>query len=202
MGSQSPTAAAKAKPELLSITGKCVVMASAIWFGTDEILLAHRTSNKLLFSFALSVVFLLACIAAFVLIFLEWRKRQWRAIIPFASCVFAIVLFLPVGILISHALFAWSLPSYEKVVGKLESGSVPLTQDLSELSEPEARFANRVFASKDTNGVLTVIFFTEEGFPARHSGYLYSSSGEVSPGIEERLPRNSRVRPKWFYVSN
>src|SRR5207244_13650063 len=102
---------------------------------------------------------------------------------------------IPIGRLVSHAVFAWSLPSYERVVQQIESGSIPVSAEFAKIrqAEREARLAYGVFAGKDTNGILTVVFFTESGFPALHSGYMYRSSGEMSSGLESRWPINQKL---------
>jgi hypothetical protein len=71
----------------------------------------------------------------------------------------------------SRAAFLSSLPRYERVVGSMESGSVPMPAQFGEvrLASEDARLAQNVFAGRDTNGVLTVMFFTRSGFPALHS---------------------------------
>jgi hypothetical protein len=184
--------------------GKLMVVASVIWLFAQEAIAAHRTSLGLLLGLLLSFCFLLVAILAVVRVFTEWRERRWRAAIPLAVCVFAVIIFIPLGRLVSRAVFAWSLPSYERIVRRIESGSIPVPAQFGEVREAkqEARLAYAVFAGKDTNGVLTVIFFTEKGFPALHSGYLYTSSGELGLGLQSRLPIREKVRSKWFYVSN
>jgi hypothetical protein len=71
-------------------------------------------------------------------------------------------------------------------------------------AESEARLVYRVYAEKATNGILMVEFDTEAGFPVKHSGYLYSSSGQIESGsrMDSRWPIREEVRSGWFYVSD
>ena len=188
----------------MSRAGKFVVVGSAVWLVASEAYAAHRTPLGQLLDIFISLCYLAVVVLAVVLVFTGWRQRRWRAMIPLAACVIAAVAFIPLGRLVSSALFAWSLPSYETIVRQMESGTIPVSTEFSEVrqAEPGARLARGVFAGKDTNGVLTVIFFTEAGFPALHSGYLYRSSGELGSGLESRWPINEKVRSNWFYISN
>jgi hypothetical protein len=188
----------------MSRAGKFVIIASAMWLIASELYAAHRTNAGGLLDIVISLCFFGVVIYAVVLVFAEWRKRRWRAMIPLAACVLSVVVFIPLGRLVSRAVFAWSLLSYEGVVQQIEFGSIPVSGEYAEIrgAEREARLAYGVFADKDTNGVLTVMFFTESGFPALHGGYIYRSSGELSAELESRWPIREKVRSKWFYFSN
>jgi hypothetical protein len=61
-----------------------------------------------------------------------------------------------------------------------------------------------VLAERDPNGVLTVELLTGGGFPVKHSGYLYTSSGSVRPGsfFDERWPFKTEMKAKWFRISD
>jgi hypothetical protein len=104
----------------------------------------------------------------------------------------------------SEAKFRLSLPDYERIVQLMESGSIHVPAPFGEvqLSAQDAHLAQNVFAGRDTNGVLTVMFFTRSGFPALHSGYMYRSSGEAGPDFAARWPGLEKVTNKWFYISN
>jgi hypothetical protein len=189
---------------MMSRAGKFVVVASVIWLVANEAIAAHRTSISVLLGVFSSLCFLGVIVFSLVLSFTDWQQRRWRALLPLAACVVAIAIFLPLGRLITDAVFDWSLPSYEAIVQQVESGSIPTSVEFSEMpqAERQARLAYGVFAQKDTNGVVRVMFFTESGFPALHSGYLYTSSGEPGSGVESRWPTVHKVRNKWFYISN
>ena len=189
---------------MMSRHGKLVVVASVIWLIASEMVTAHRASSLVLLDLFISLCFFGVIIFSFVLSFADWRQRRWRALLPLAVCVFAVAIFIPLGRLISYAIFDWSLVSYEAIVRQVESGSIPTSAEFSKIpqADRQARLAYGVFAQKDTNGVVRVMFFTESGFPALHSGYLYSSSGEPGSGVESRWPIVRKVKDKWFYISN
>jgi hypothetical protein len=184
----------------MSHVRKIIVAIALIWCVCATASAAHRTTAGVLLGLFLAAGLLFAIVAAIACAFADWRRRRWRSLLPLGVCV--ISLFVPWMLVppIRHALFVWSLPSYEAIVQRIESGSIPLTAGDGRIvqAEPGARLTYRVVAQRATNGALTVIFFTEEGFPALHSGYLYSSSGD--PG--SRWPIVEQVRSNWFFISN
>jgi len=188
----------------MSRAGKFVVLASVVWLAAAETIAAHRTTGLVFLGLLISLCFLAVTVLGLVRAFTEWRQRRWRAVLPLAACVFAVSIFMPLGRLITHAVFDWSFPSYEAVVRRVESGSIPSSTEVSDITQAArgARLAYRVLAQKGTNGVVMVMFFTESGFPALHSGYMYSSSGEPVSGFESRWPTVEKVKSNWFYISN
>lgn len=191
----------------MSRLGKFVVIVSVIWFVLFTVYAAHRRSIVLqLLGMPVTLCFLAAGVISMVCALSEWRQRGWLSLAPFAVCVLAVVLSSSILRPIRHAIFVRSLPSYETVVQRMESGSIPVSTNLGLIPQavPLAHLAYAVLAQKDTNGVLTVEFLTEAGFPVKHSGYLYISSGVVEPGsvAYSRWPIRHEERPRWFYISD
>jgi hypothetical protein len=191
----------------MSRLGKIVVGASLIWFVLFTVYAAHRRSIILqLLGLPATLCFLAAVVISIFCIFSEWRRRRWLALLPFAVCVLSVVLSSAIVRTIRHAIFVRSLPSYEAVVRQMESGSIPVSTNLSLVPQavPLAHLAYAVLAEKGSGGVLTVEILTEGGFPVKHSGYLYVSSGVVKPGSMEdsRWSIRNEERPKWFYISD
>jgi hypothetical protein len=188
----------------MSRAGKFVVVASVVWLLASEAIAAHRTTALVFLGMFIDLCFLGVAVFGLVHAISEWRQRRWRAVLPLAACGLAVAVSVPCGRMISRAMFDWALPSYEAVVRQVESGVIPASSEFSELpqAEQQVRLAYGVFAQKDSNRVVRVIFFTESGFPALHSGYLYSSSGEPGLGIESRWPTVEKIRNNWFYISN
>lgn len=192
----------------LSRAGKIVVWISVIWCLGSVVLFAQLMAFRQL----LSIPFNLACFAAIVmgvvLVFIDWRRYSWRSLLPLTSCVIA---FFVSGILVDavrqrvhQQQFAKLLPAYEGVVREIEGGSIPVSAKLERIPEAASKspLAYAVLAVKETNGIVSVEFLTESGFPLKHGGYLYVSSGVVAPGsvMDGRWPMRQRVRTKWFYI--
>lgn len=191
----------------MSRLGKFVVIVSVIWFALFTVYAAHRRSVILqLLGVSATLCFLAAGVISIVCIFSDWRQRRWLSLAPFAVCMLSVVISGAIMQPIRHAIFVRSLPSYETVVQKMESGSIPVSANLSLIPQavPLAHLAYAVLAQKDTNGILTVEFLTEAGFPVKHSGYLYISSGIVEPGsvAYSRWPIRHEEKPRWFYISD
>ena len=189
--------------------GKFIAILSLVWFVLGTAYYSHRW---LLLQFVLMPVALgmvAAIVRSFVLVFLDWRHVGWRSMLPFLICVLSIISSFELALRIREKIFEWSLPSYEAVVQQMQSGkilvptnslprSIPLPDTL-----PQPRLSHSVTACRDTNGVLMVVITTEGGFPVSHSGYLFSSSGSISPGSapDEFYRGRRQVRPQWFYVT-
>jgi hypothetical protein len=100
--------------------------------------------------------------------------------------------------------FVRIMPRYATVVQQMETGQIVVlnTPTRVVLSGKEAELAYAVWADKATNGTLTVTFFVGGGFPVKHWGYLYRSSGENPP--EEWWIKSywmgRRLNDKWFYI--
>jgi uncharacterized membrane protein YvlD (DUF360 family) len=190
----------------MSRLGKFVVVVAMIYLICATVFFSHRTLISQLLSLPAFSCFLVAGVISIICIFREWRQRRWFSLLPFASCVLAVVISGAVSQRIRHVIFIQSLPSYEAIVQQMESGSIVVPTKLSPIPQavPLAHLAYAVLAQKDTNGVLMVEFLTEGGFPVKHSGYLYVSSGVVeSDSMEDsRWPFRHEERPRWFYISD
>jgi NADH:ubiquinone oxidoreductase subunit K len=190
----------------MSRSGKFVVLVSVVWCIGSVAVFTRRTPFLQLLSLPLALLFFAAIGTSLVCVFAGWRQCRWRSVLPLASCVIAVFLS---GMLVRtarHFVFVWALPSYEAVVHQMESGSILVTTNFDNIpqAESEARLVYRVFAQRETNGVLMVEFDMESGFPVKHSGYLYSSSGVIEPGsrMDSRWPIRQEVRSRWFYISD
>ncbi|HEY1788382.1 MAG TPA: hypothetical protein VGJ73_09520 [Verrucomicrobiae bacterium] len=191
----------------MSRFGKFVAVASVMWFPVYTVYAVHRRSGVMqLFSMAITLLFFTALVISIVCIFSEWRQRRWLSFLPFAVCVLTIVISSVIVRAIREAIFVRSLPGYEAVVKKMESGTILVSTNLSTVPQavPLAPLAYAVLAQKDATGALTVEFLTEGGFPLKHSGYLYVSSGVIPPGSLEdsRWPIRKQERGKWFFISD
>lgn len=150
--------------------------------------------------------YLLALILSLIFAGTEWRQLRLLAVIPlllwFGSCLATTA----VGTASRRAQFERELPRYQALVERIQAGSRLDSGKVASvsLSEAERDLGYNVLAERDTNGVLTVEILTGGGFPLKHSGYLYNSSGRIIPGsfFDSRWPFKTEVKPKWFRISD
>ncbi len=190
----------------MSVRGKIIIAASVVWFLVETAYGAHRRALLQILALPLFLSIVVAIVLSFAWVFLGWRQHRWRAAVPFVVCLLLCFGSLAAALSIRQRLFDWALPSYEAVVQQMQAGTIAITTNWSRIpaAEAQARLVYEVIAQRDTNGVLTVVFFTENSFPARSSGYLYSSSGAIEPSAFRfsGWPTRIQVRPEWFYVSH
>jgi|ERR1700677_2171952 len=190
----------------MSLKGKLVIVISLVWFAVSTVYFSHRHSIILqLLSMMLAFFFFAAFIIGLVCIFTEWRQRRWFALVPFVICIVSVVLPIEIVPRIREIIFQHCLPSYQAVIQRMQSGAIPVSTNLDDMPQavPQARLADKVWACKDSDGTLSVIFWTESGFPAQHSGYIYVSSGVIKPGSREDIsaPHRSEIQSNWFFFS-
>lgn len=176
-------------------------------FATAAYFFAHRTPEKqfLIMPFDCgSLVFLLAMLGVGLYF---CRRDKLRAFLPFIICLAG----LPLGFFMGGHLgsyikdqrFNRNFPRYLEVVRLIRSGKIgnPLP---FELPPPYSDLARRAEVETNSNGAISIEFITELGFPVKHSGYLYTSDGEMKndPRSLERWPYHSRINTNWFRISD
>jgi hypothetical protein len=184
---------------------KYVILISALWSALMVAFFVRTNSALQLVAMVASLFYLMALLASVVHLFAKCRKLRWRSLIPLAVCGAAFLFTVRMARVTRDFLFVRSFPNYEAVVHEIESGAIPISSKASRISPAEAQTgAYRVFASRDNKDVLFVEFWTGGGFPVKHSGYLYVSSGVVEPGSFEdsNWPVKRREKAQWFYVSD
>lgn len=183
----------------MSRLGKFVVVVAVLWFFGATAFASHRTTLTQLLTLPLVPLFLIAVVGGLICIFTEWRTLRWRSLLPVGACILSVVSSNILTRCIRQALFAYSLPSYEQVVRRIESGEISISTNLVDIPQAvsRTRMTWNVAAQEEPDGALTVQFLTELGFPEKHSGYLYSSSGKIKPGSEadSRWPIQHEERP-------
>ena len=96
-------------------------------------------------------------------------------------------------------------PRYVALVERIQADNTLASGIVSvPFSEAERDLGYNLLAERNTNGVLTVELLTGGGFPVKHSGYLYTSSGSIQLGsfFDSRWPLRTEVKPKWFRISD
>jgi hypothetical protein len=181
-------------------------IVSALWCVSFVAFGARHTTPTEFLLLPLTLLFLGTTLIAFNDIFVDWSLFRWRALLPFGICVGTFFLSVVMARMAHHLVFLWVLPSYERVVHRVESGEFPVSTELTRMpwAKSEARLAYSVSAMKDAHGDLLVLFLTEGSFPVRHGGYLYSASGTIPPGsvTDKDWPGRRKVRSQWFHVAD
>jgi hypothetical protein len=169
----------------------------------------QRTSTKQLLSMAMLLLVLALSLASFVLGLTSFSREKFRAFIPALICLIG----LPAGFVAAFALggsikdsrFQRNLPRYTEVVRRIETGAIKPTTSSPLLNLPN-QYADLAWAAfpKTNNAGLIIEFLNEGGFPFKHSGYLYVSSGNIESDADtlERWPIHSRINTNWFRISD
>ena len=166
---------------------------TASWF-------AYRISLASQMAFMLWVPVLLVVMVATAI---RWRRGSG---ITLLACLCA----LPLGVVAGNGLrkadfWLWRKGRYEAIVQRIDSGDFGFVEDLDDesidLSGWGAGLARRVAPSRVAPGVLRVEFLWDVGFPARHSCYVYCSSGRPCGGVMARN-RYQALGGNWFFARN
>jgi hypothetical protein len=150
--------------------------------------------------------FLLAVMLSLLFAWTKRRQLRFLAVIPLllslSSCVATTVL----GRAARQAQFERQFSRYVALVENIQAESTVAPGEVVSipLSEAERDLAHSLLAERTTNGVLVVELLTGGGFPLKHSGYLYTSSGSIQSGsfFDSRWPFKTEVTPKWFRISD
>ncbi len=149
---------------------------------------------------------LMTLLAACVFVWQHWKHFHLFAVAPLAL----LFLLCPATVAVSRAAslgqFARRFPHYQALVERVGANEGLVLGEVKRipLSTAERKFCYNVLAQRDTNGVLTVELLAGGGFPVRHSGYLYSSSGNIQSGsfFDRRWHARTELKPKWFRISD
>jgi hypothetical protein len=146
------------------------------------------------------------CLWTLTLAVKQWKKSYFRAVLPLILSLLLLPIAVKTGHFIKDELFKWRFPRYEALVQKIESGAIPIQAE-GQISPTnfDSSLAERVFASRETNGVLTVFFlYGGAGPPPYHELYLYISSGKIEPesALDKRYWGQEKIKDKWFLVEN
>lgn len=177
---------------------------AGLWFVSVVAFAARPSPATQLFHGLLSLGAVGCGFGCLVRILPHWRRRYGQGIALLSTAVVLGVLAGAAGAWVQEIVFRRSLPSFEGIVHRMDSGAIPVTAEWRRFPGAEGGGAYAVSAQRSTNGVLTVEFLTGSGFPVKHSGYLYCSGGSIEPGsiAARRWPRRQRVSPIWYRISD
>ena len=183
-----------------------VVIAATVCFVALSTFKAHRSLSGQAILFLLTPVYASCLVVSVIELFRGWRTYKLHAFIPLIACALAWYGSYPVGSLLRSWLFIHDLPRFQSIVDGVHQESLPVDGEIKviPISKADQSRIQRVFAHQAAGGTLIVEFGTENGFPVKHSGYVYSSSGILpsDPQFHYRWPYTDEVQPKWFRVSD
>jgi hypothetical protein len=184
--------------------------AIALNFAATTLFCARQTTNKQFLCMATTACVLLLLLISFVAGLCFCSRDKFRAFIPAAICLIG----LPVSFFAARRLggsienwrFQRNLPRYAEVIHLIERGEIRINSSSSRI---EHKLPNRyadlawgIIAKTNSDGI-TVAFMTGSGFPVKHTGYLYVSSGNIEYDAEtNRWPYSSRISTNWFRVQD
>lgn len=186
--------------------GRLAILAIAgSWLVGETVFAAFHTPGVQLAVMLLFLLFFCASAASLIALVRGWRTSGWRAAIPLIACVAAWWLAPIVSRMVDAGIFARDLPAFEAIVARPDVQATAPGADVTvELSDKEKQVAWHVDAERTPDGTLLVTLLNGSGFPVKHSGFLYSSTGRVPPDarMNERLPYRGAMRDHWFSVSD
>ena len=102
--------------------------------------------------------------------------------------------------------FTSKLPFFQKIISDLQTSETAPSTSLTKVPVPhDAReMAYSIIAQRPTEGRLAVEFHTGGGFPVKHRGFLFLSSGGTKdfPQMASRWPKRTRLRDNWLYIGD
>jgi len=189
----------------MSRIDKVILATCALWATAWAMFVARPSGGVQLISMLLDLPFLAACLAALFLALKNWSARRLAAVVPLLACLLSPVIADAAGSK-AHAVFlARSLPTFERVVARIESGeiAVPRSRSRLDLQQNQAGPAYAILAERDSTNGLTAVFLTGGGFPVRHDGCMYCRSSVIAPGSLAADWRHRRaIKPNWYEVSD
>ena len=98
------------------------------------------------------------------------------------------------------------LSFFETVISDLRSSATPIPLTIAKIPVPENSrdMAYSILAQRSSDERLAVEFLTRGGFPLKHGGFLFLSSGSIEdyPSMASRWPRHTQLRNNWFYIAD
>jgi hypothetical protein len=186
--------------------GTGVIGFSVFWCVAEIAYAAHRSPSMQLPAFLLFPTICVAAVFAVVRAVDQWRYARCRALVLLLCCPMAVAVWWYTTPVARRAVVAWSFPSYEAIVRRMEAGTLPVPNSLAEVPEAQAvsRMTHAVRARRAAGGPLVVEFHTEGGFPVLHSGYLYCSDCATIGDARHEVawPVREQVKQHWFWFSN
>ena len=102
--------------------------------------------------------------------------------------------------------FTSKLSYFQKIISDLQtSGAAPPASFIKvPVPDGDRDMAYSILAERLGDGRLAVEFLTGGGFPVKHRGFLYLSSGSFGdfPQMASRWPKRTPLRDHWLYIGD
>jgi hypothetical protein len=169
----------------------------------------HRTPDKQLFSMATSGILLILLAGSLVAGLLRCRREKFHAFVPAAICIIGLLASSLVAPSLGSSIENWrfnnNLPRYVAIAHRIERGEIKTSTSLSRFELPgQDQDLAQITLAKTNNEGAVIEFVTGLGFPLKHSGYLYISTGKIDNETDSlrRWPYHSRINVNWFRVED
>jgi hypothetical protein len=169
----------------------------------------QRTGIKQLLSMATLLSMFMLLLISFVFGLSSFSRERFRAFIPALICFFGLpmsfIAAIVLGISIEKSRFQRNLPRYTEVVQLIKKSEIKPTSPspLVQLPNQYKDLAWEIVPKTNNDGII-IEFLNEAGFPVKHSGYLYVSSGSIENDTKtlQRWPFHTRINTNWFRISD
>ena len=185
------------------------IIAVLLDFVCDLMFSIKPNTGAQLLGMLIDLILIFLLLASFIAGICFVPRDKFRAFIPAAICLVGLPanLFIAsyLGVTIRDWQFRKNLPRYMEVVQLIEKGEIKASP-----SDPRIQLPNQytdlslVTFAKTNNDSWIIEFNIGGGFPVKHSGYLYVSTGKIDndPETLERWPYRSQISTNWFRVED
>lgn len=191
-----------------TIKVSCLILV-ALNFITMLIFSEHKTPGRQLFAMATNGFLMILFVATLFDGLLKCTKEKFRAFIPAAICITGIFASFFVGSYLGNMLenrrINKDLPSYVSIAHRIEKGEIKTGTSLSRIELPaQDKDLAQITLARTNNEGAVIEFVTGLGFPVKHSGYLYISTGKIDNETDSlrRWPYHARINVNWFRVED
>lgn len=140
----------------------------------------------------------------------KFATKRFQAFVPATICAVGLASALIAAPVLGGAIrsrrFEANLPRYTEIVRKVEAGELRATDRLERIDLPPgySDLAVTMLGKTNTTGDIVLEFIIGGGFPVKHSGYLYVSSGkpESDPVLLRRWPHRRKLSDNWSAIAD
>jgi hypothetical protein len=185
--------------KVFSVVAVLLTFLSSLWFSVKP------TGEAQFVAMLLILISILLLVISSVVGIRVARRYRFRAFIPAAICLVG----LPVSFMLSSFLggsirdwhFRKNLPRYTQVVHLIENGEIKTYNRRVNLPDQYSDLSLATFVETN-NQKMSIEFITGMGFPVKHSGYLYVSTGNIDSDVLKHWHFRSRINANWFRISD